>query len=108
VRDYIHVVDLADAHVASLEWMEGQPADPLVEVLNVGTGRGQSVLEAIDAFERATGVRVERRMATRRDGDIEQIWASCDKATRVLGWRATRSIDEAMRDAWRWQQRLSA
>jgi UDP-glucose 4-epimerase len=108
IRDYIHVLDLADAHVASLDWMAAQPPVSLLETLNIGTGRGQSVLEAIESFERATGESVERRMAPRRDGDIEQIWAACEKAEELLGWRATRSIDDAMRDAWSWQQRLAA
>ena len=106
IRDYIHVLDLAAAHVRSLEWMAGQGEDPLVEVFNVGTGRGTSVREALDAFERATGRTVAREIGPRRDGDIEQIFASCEKVARVLGWKATRTIDDAMRDAWRWQERL--
>lgn len=104
IRDYIHVLDLADAHVESLNWMARQGEDPLVEWLNVGTGRGISVFEAIEAFERATKQKVEHRVGPRRSGDIEQIYASCEKIESLLGWRATRTIDEAMADAWRWQQ----
>lgn len=107
VRDYIHVLDLAAAHVKSLGWMARQTAGSLVETLNVGTGRGTSVREAIVAFERATGQTVEQTIGPRREGDIEQIYADVIKAERVLGWRATRTIEDAMRDAWRWQQSLS-
>ena len=103
IRDYIHVLDLAAAHVRSLAWMADQAEAPRLEVLNVGTGRGTSVREALDAFARATGRSVESVVGPRREGDIEQIYASCDKVERVLGWRATRSIDEAMRDAWAWE-----
>ena len=106
IRDYIHVLDLAAAHVKSLEWMDAQPGDSLLEVLNVGTGRGTSVREALAAFEHATGHTIETRVGPRREGDIEQIFADVERAESLLGWKATRSIDEAMRDAWCWQQQL--
>jgi UDP-glucose 4-epimerase len=108
IRDYIHVLDLAEAHVKCLAWMTDQPEAPLLETLNIGTGRGVSVREAIAAFEQATGESVEVSVAARRDGDIEQIYASVEKAERVLGWKAERSLEEAMRDAWRWQSSLGA
>lgn len=107
IRDYIHVLDLARAHVKSLDFMASRPAEPMVEVLNVGTGRGTSVREALDAFERATGQKVRSVVGPRRGGDIEQIWACVDKSSSVLGWRAERSLDDAMRDAWRWQKTLA-
>ena len=107
VRDYIHVLDLAAAHVKCLGWMSEQPEAPLLETLNIGTGRGVSVREAIAAFERATGESVEVVVGERRSGDIEQIYASVEKAERLLGWKAERSLDEAMRDAWRWQSELT-
>lgn len=107
IRDYIHVMDLAAAHVASLAWMARQPDAPIVEALNVGTGQGTSVREAIDAFERATGASVPHETGPRREGDIEQIWAGVGRAEEMLGWKARRSVDEAMRDAWRWQQALA-
>jgi UDP-glucose 4-epimerase len=107
IRDYIHVLDLAGAHVKSLAWMERQPDAPLLEILNVGTGRGTSVREALAAFERATGKSVDFKVGDRRDGDIEQIYANTDRAERVLGWRAERSLDEAMKDAWLWQTGLA-
>jgi len=107
IRDYIHVVDLAQAHVRALAWLASRRETSLLETLNVGTGRGTSVREALGAFERATGRRVESRIGPRRPGDIEQIWAAVEKSERLLGWRATRTIDEAMRDAWRWQNALA-
>ncbi len=107
VRDYIHVLDLAAAHVKSLAWMDQQPDAPLLEILNVGTGRGTSVREALDAFERATGQAVDVEIGGRREGDIEQIYANADRAERILAWKAERSLDEAMKDAWRWQEALS-
>ena len=107
IRDYIHVLDLAAAHVKSLDWMARQPDAPLLEVLNVGTGRGTSVREALAAFERATGEKVEFSMGDRREGDIEQIFANVDRAERLLGWHATRSVEDAMRDAWQWQRNLA-
>ncbi len=106
IRDYIHVLDLAAAHVKSLDWMATQPERPMIEVLNVGTGQGTSVRQAIEAFERATGEHVPVEIGPRRDGDIEQIFAHCEKVERVLGWKATRSVEDAMRDAWAWQQSL--
>jgi UDP-glucose 4-epimerase len=107
IRDYIHVLDLAAAHVKSLAWMERQSEASLLQVLNVGTGRGISVLEALAAFERATGQPVEFNTGDRREGDIEQIYASVEKAERVLGWKASRSLEDALRDAWRWQLGLA-
>ncbi|HIF95372.1 MAG: UDP-glucose 4-epimerase GalE [Myxococcales bacterium] len=106
IRDYIHVVDLAAAHVKCLSWMESGPDAPMLETLNIGTGQGVSVREAIAAFERATGQSVEVTLGDRRDGDIEQVYACVEKAERLLGWRAERSLEEAMQDAWRWQRSL--
>jgi UDP-glucose 4-epimerase len=107
IRDYIHVLDLAAAHVKSLAWMERQPDAPLLEILNIGTGRGTSVREALAAFERATGQAVAFEVGDRRDGDIEEIYANVDRSERILGWKAERSLEEAMRDAWRWQSGLA-
>jgi UDP-glucose 4-epimerase len=107
IRDYIHVVDLAVAHVKSLQWLESQDASSLCEVFNVGTGGGSSVLEAIAAFERASGRSVNYHIGERRPGDIEKIYADAEKAERVLQWKAERSMDDAMRDAWNWQRALA-
>jgi UDP-glucose 4-epimerase len=110
VRDYIHVMDLAAAHVQALDWLSpaGQraTAEAPYEVFNVGTGRGTTVLEAIGAFQRATGENLEYEIHPRRPGDIEQVYANCDKVIRILGWQAKRGLDEALRDAWRWQMSL--
>ncbi|HEU4582629.1 MAG TPA: UDP-glucose 4-epimerase GalE [Polyangiaceae bacterium] len=106
VRDYLHICDLASAHVAAFDWIAREPRAVFHEIFNVGTGQGTSVLEAIRAFEAATGVPLRYRIGPRRPGDAAAVYASVDKAERVLGWRARLSIREALRDAWRWQQSL--
>lgn len=106
VRDYIHVMDLAEAHVAALQYLLNKPDEPLCEVFNAGTGRGVSVLELIESFERVNGVNVPYRIGPRRPGDVPMVYADAGKAQRVLGWQASRSIDEALSDVWRWQQHL--
>jgi len=106
VRDYIHVMDLAAAHVEALAWLDEADAEGCHEVFNVGTGEGTSVLAAIEAFERVTDRKLDYQIAPRRPGDIEQIYANCDKVVNSLGWKATRGLDEALRDAWRWQMTL--
>ena len=106
IRDYIDVVDLAKAHVIAMRRMLEKSDTDKVEIFNLGTGRGLSVLELIASFERATGVKVPYRIGARREGDIEKIWAEPTKANTVLGWKAEADIDDTMRNAWRWQQRL--
>lgn len=106
VRDYLHICDLASAHVAALAWMDRRPAGPFHEIFNVGTGRGVSVLGAIQAFEAVTGVRVPHRFGPRRPGDAAEVYAGVEKAERELGWRACLGIREAMRHAWIWQKGL--
>jgi UDP-glucose 4-epimerase len=106
IRDYIHVLDLAQAHVKALDWLAGQPEKPAQEIFNIGTGSGASVLEAIAAFERASGKSLTYTIGARRPGDIEQIYANADKSEKLLGWKATRGLEEAMRDAWNWQVTL--
>jgi UDP-glucose 4-epimerase len=108
VRDYIHVLDLAKAHVAALDWLARRSAGGFNEVFNLGMGKGVSVLEAIAAFESASGTRLAYRLGSRRPGDVVEIYADVDKAKRMLGWRTERSIVDAMRDAYRWQLALSA
>lgn len=102
VRDYIHVMDLAQGHLAALGYL-GQNAG-LLQV-NLGTGRGYSVLEMVAAFERATGLNIPRQLVGRRPGDIAACYADPSLAEQLLGWKATRGIDAMCRDAWRWQQR---
>lgn len=106
IRDFIDVVDLAKAHVVAMRRMLDNDETEAVEVFNLGTGRGLSVLELIDAFKRATGVAVPYVIGERRAGDIEQIWAEPRKANTVLGWRAEATIEDTMRNAWAWQCRL--
>lgn len=106
IRDYIHVMDLAEAHVRALEWLGRLDPGGRTEAFNVGTGRGVSVLEAIEAFERASGTPLNYVRGKRRPGDIVQVWADASKAEATLGWSARRGVDEAMRDAWTWQVQL--
>ena len=101
VRDYIHVVDLAQGHLVALDRLAAAPGR---HVWNLGTGRGTSVLELIAAFERATGIDLPRRPTERRPGDVAETWADVTKAERELGWRAKLGIDEMCIDTWRWQQ----
>ena len=103
VRDYIHVVDLAKGHVAALQYAFSHTG---TEVFNLGTGIGYSVLDIINAFERSTCVKVLYEFASRRSGDIAECWASTEKASRVLGWRAEKTVDDMCRDAWQWQKHV--
>lgn len=103
IRDYIDVNDLAEAHVVAMERLLDNPDIPPVEVFNLGTGNGLSVLELIKAFESATGVKVPHKIGERREGDIEKIWADPAKANNILGWKAKSDINDTMRNAWKWQ-----
>lgn len=107
IRDYIYVVDLAKAHVKAIDRMLNVQDREQVEVFNLGTGRGLSVLEIIRDFEKATGVKLPYEIVGRREGDIEQVWAKADKANTVLGWKADTPILDVLRSAWNWQQRLN-
>ena len=108
IRDYLHVMDLAEAHVAALQWCLDQPQDrSVIRPFNLGTGRGASVLEVIQGFERATGQKVPYTMGERREGDVVAIWADPSRAAAELGWRTTRSLETSLADAWRWQEQLN-
>ncbi|QSI78506.1 UDP-glucose 4-epimerase GalE [Niveibacterium microcysteis] len=100
VRDYIHVMDLADGHIAALKARQGRAG---VHVFNLGTGHGNSVLEMVAAFGRAVGRELPYKLVDRRPGDIAECWADPAYAERELGWRATRSLDDMTRDTWKWQ-----
>lgn len=103
VRDYIHVVDLAKAHVVAVERLvKGKNADSF-EFFNLGTGTGSTVLEVIKSFEKVTGVKVNYRIAPRREGDVTSAYADTTKANDVLGWKTEKTLDDAMEDAWRWE-----
>ena len=101
IRDYVHVMDLAEGHAAALAYAQEHAG---AEVFNLGTGRGTSVLELINAFQQATGVAVPYVMVGRRAGDAAVCYAGTEKAAQVLHWRARRSLEDMCRDAWRWQQ----
>ena len=106
IRDYLHVVDLAKAHVAALDRLINSKNRKNYEVFNLGTGKGVSVLEAIGSFERVSGVKLNYTITKRREGDIEQIWADPSYANRELGWKTESSLDDAMATAWKWEKRI--
>jgi UDP-glucose 4-epimerase len=106
IRDYLHVVDLAKAHVVAVKRLMEKRNRDNYEVFNLGTGKGVSVLEAINSFERVSGVKLKYRITDRRAGDIEKIWADPSYANRELGWRTLSSLDEAMKTAWEWEKKI--
>ncbi|MCM4169247.1 UDP-glucose 4-epimerase [Arenibacter antarcticus] len=106
IRDYIHVVDLAKAHVVALERLLNAKNEENYEVFNVGTGKGSSVLEAIQSFERVSGKKLNYKIVGRREGDIMTAYADTTKANKVLGWKAESTLDEAMKSAWVWEQKI--
>lgn len=108
LRDYVHVSDIAAAHVNALEHLMRDGAEAGHLVLNLGTGVGVSVLEAIHAFEEATGIRLNHRVGPRREGDVAAIYSATERSSRVLGWKAEHSLRDMMATAWAWEQRLQA
>ena len=106
IRDYIYVVDLAKAHVKAVERMLAGTPTEQVEVFNLGTGRGLSVLEIVRDFMEATGVNVPYQIVGRREGDIEKVWANPTKANEVLGWKADTPVKEVLVSAWNWEKHL--
>jgi UDP-glucose 4-epimerase len=106
IRDYLHVVDLAKAHVVAVKRLIGNYNRENYEVFNLGTGKGVSVLEAIESFERVSGINLKYSITGRRPGDIEKIWADPSYANNELGWRTLSSLDEAMKTAWEWEKQI--
>ena len=106
IRDYINVVDLAKAHVIAMDRMLENKSDEKVEIFNLGTGNGVSVLDFINTFEKATGVKVPHKIVGRREGDIEKVWANPEKANTVLGWKAVETLEDTLKSAWNWQVKL--
>lgn len=106
VRDYLHVVDLAKAHVVAVRRLIENRNKKNYEVFNLGTGNGISVLEAIRSFERVSGIKLRYKIVGRRPGDIEKIWADPSFANKELGWKTLSSLDEAMRTAWDWEKKI--
>jgi len=109
VRDYIYVVDLAKAHVAALKkLMEHGDEETLIDIYNLGTGKGSTVLEVVEAFETANNVKVPYQICDRREGDIVRAYANADKAAQELGWKSETTLQEALRTVWEWQKYLAS
>ncbi len=106
IRDYIHVVDLAKAHLIAVERMLGGKSKLNLEIFNLGTGTGYSVLEVIKSFEKVTGEKLNYKIVPRRPGDVEKVWANTQFANDELGWKAEKGIDEMMLSAWNWEKSL--
>lgn len=108
IRDYIHVVDIAKAHVAAIDYLIQNKNKQALTILNLGSGTGHSVLDAIHAFEKVTGKKVNYSIGPRREGDIEKVWADITLASKELGWKPENSLDDIMRSAWAWEQQLAS
>lgn len=106
IRDYIHVVDLAKAHVIAMQRLLNKKNQAKVETFNLGTGKGSSVLEVIHAFEKVSGQKLPYKIVARREGDITEAYANTDKANTILGWKAQSTLEEAMASAWKWEQKI--
>jgi UDP-glucose 4-epimerase len=106
IRDYIHVVDLAKAHVVALERLIKNKNEEKVEIFNLGTGVGSSVLEVISSFEKVSGKPFAYKIVARRDGDVTMAYASTNKANSILGWKTASTLDQAMESAWKWEQKV--
>ena len=107
IRDYIHVCDLANAHVKALEFAHQQNETSYYNVFNIGTGKGSSVFEVIEAFEKANQLKVPFEIKPRRVGDIVAVYANTQKSEKYLGWKAEKTLEDALRDAWNWQKKIS-
>lgn len=107
IRDYIHVVDLAKAHVIAVQRLVNHLTKKPFEVFNIGTGNGFTVLQVIDAFEKVSGKKLNFQLVDRRPGDIEKVWADTTLANNELGWKAEKSLEEMMQTAWNWELKLS-
>jgi UDP-glucose 4-epimerase len=104
IRDFIHVVDLAEAHVAALNYSEGM--NEVIDVFNVGTGKGNTVLELIETFEKVNNLKLNYSIGNRRPGDIEAIYAKTSKIESILGWKAKNGLPACMKDSWEWEKSL--
>jgi len=106
VRDYIHVVDLANAHVVAMQRLLSEENETTFEVFNIGTGRGSSVLEVVRAFEKINKITLPYKIVDRRAGDVMSVYADTERANAVLGWKAQKTIEEALQSAWKWEQKV--
>ncbi len=107
IRDFIHVVDLAKAHVKALELLAGVQEENFYDVFNIGTGEGVTVLQLIKTFEEVNNIKLNYSIGPRRPGDVEQIYAQVDKSREVMKWQTEKSLEDSLRDAWRWEQKLA-
>jgi UDP-glucose 4-epimerase len=105
IRDYVHVSDIAEAHVLALDFLVENKQNTNFDIINLGTGNGVSVFEAIESFERVTGQKLNYTLAPRREGDVEAIFSDCSKSKNVLNWKAKLSLDEMMESAWEWERK---
>ncbi|NSW45813.1 MAG: UDP-glucose 4-epimerase GalE [Bacteroidales bacterium] len=105
IRDYIHVVDLAKAHIAALNRLLKSENESDCEIFNIGTGQGNSVLEVVQTFEKVNNIKLKYIIDERREGDVEKIWADPSKANKMLHWKAEFTLEDALRDAWNWEKR---
>jgi UDP-glucose 4-epimerase len=106
IRDYIHVVDLAKAHVVALQRILLEQNKSNFELFNLGTGRGSSVLEVVHAFEKVTGLKLNYKIVDRRPGDVVSVYADTQKANKELGWKAEKTMEDALSSAWKWEQKI--
>jgi len=107
IRDYIHVSDIAHAHILALKVLFEKEDNSYYDVINLGSGEGVSVLELVDAFEKSTGIKVNKEIGPKRPGDVEAIYSDCTKSKKVLGWEAKHSIEDMMTSAWKWENYLA-
>ena len=107
VRDYIHVVDLAKAHVAALDLLKKQENNNYYDIFNLGTGKGNTVLEIINTFEKVNNVKLNYEIGARRAGDVEKIFGSVEKAKNILNWKTEKTLEQSLEDAWRWENKLA-
>ena len=106
IRDYIHVVDLAKAHVVALERLLKDRNSSQFETFNIGTGKGSSVLEVVNAFEKVTQQKLNYKIVNRREGDVISVYADTKKANDVLGWKAEKSMEESLLSSWNWEKKV--
>lgn len=105
IRDFIHVVDLAKAHVSALNLLKSQES-PYYDIFNVGTGTGNTVLEVVQTFEKVNDLKLNYEIGPRRPGDVVKIYGSVDKANNLMGWKTEKSLEDSLRDAWRWEKKI--
>ena len=105
VRDFIHVVDLAKAHVSALELLNKQK-DTYYDIFNIGTGTGNTVLEIIKTFEKVNKLKLNYEIGPRRAGDVEKIYGDVSKAEKIMGWKVEKTLAESLKDAWRWEKKI--